>query len=116
VKVVRIIQLLVVIALIGYLLLLHNVNPQTVILPFLFSFPTAVVVAAALALGFLVGWLSGLGRVWRLGRENRRLRQQLIKLGGTAETPVIPDREAAERPRGQLSRSNSSSSTKEPLR
>lgn len=95
-RVFRVIQLLVVLALIGYLLVLHSVNPQTIILPFLISLPTSWVLSAALVLGFVVGWLSLSSRVWRLSRENRTLRQKLIKAGSILETPVIPDRKAAQ--------------------
>lgn len=94
-RVVRVIQLLVVLALIGYLLVLHSVNPQTIILPFLISLPTSWVVAASLLLGFVVGWLSLAGRVFKLGRENRALRQRLIKAGNVLQPPVIPDRTGA---------------------
>ena len=95
-KVVRIVQLLLVLALIGYLLILHNLNPQTIILPFLFALPTALVLTVAIILSFLVGWGASLGRIWRLNRENRKLERRLIELGGEPLTPVIPDRTADE--------------------
>ena len=94
-KVVRIVQLLLVLVLIGYLLILHNLNPQTIILPFLFALPTALVLTVAIILSFLVGWGVSLGRIFggltgRIGRLERRL----IELGGEPLTPVIPDRTA----------------------
>lgn len=84
-KVVRVVQLLGLLLLAGYLVVLGGVNPQTIILPFLLSLPTAWVVAASLLLGFIVGWTSLSGRVFRLNRLNRGLRQRLIKAGLEAE-------------------------------
>ncbi len=98
-RIVRVIQLLVTLALIGYLFVLHSVNPQTIILPFLISLPTSWVLTAALVLGFAVGWLSLSGRVWRLSRENRSLRQRLIKAGGALEIET-PDARAQASSRG----------------
>lgn len=92
--VVRTLQLLALLLVLGYLLLLGYANPQTIVLPFLLSLPTAWVVAAALLLGALVGWLSLSGRVFRLNRENRGLRQRLIKAGLEAE----PHEEPAAKP------------------
>ena len=91
-KVVRIVQLFLVLALIAYLVILHNMNPQSVRLPFLIPLPTAFVVTGVIVLSFLAGWGAVLGRVWRLSRENRRLERRLIELGEEPETPVIPDR------------------------
>ena len=81
----RVVQLLGLLLLAGYLVVLGSVNPQTIILPFLLSLPTAWVVAAALLLGLFVGWTSLVGRVFRLNRLNRGLRQRLIKAGLEAE-------------------------------
>ncbi len=83
--VVRALQLFALLLVLGYLVLLGYANPQTIILPFLLSLPTAWVLAAALLLGALGGWLSLSGRVFRLNRENRGLRQRLIKAGLEAE-------------------------------
>lgn len=84
-RVVRAFQLVGILLLLGYLVLLHYANPQTVRLPFLIWLPTAWVVGVALLLGFFGGWLSLSPRVLRLGRENRTLRQRLIKAGLEAE-------------------------------
>lgn len=89
-------QLLSLLLLAGYLVLLNYANPQTVRLPFLIWLPTAWVVTAALLLGFIVGWVSLSGRVFRLNRENRGLRQRLIKAGLEAE-PVSPPERAPKR-------------------
>ncbi len=91
-KVIRIVQLILVLALIAYLLILHNINPQTIILPFLLPLPTALVLAVTIILSFLAGWGASFGRIWTLSRENRKLERRLIELGEEPETPVIPDR------------------------
>jgi hypothetical protein len=98
VKIFRVIQLLALGALIGYLVVLHNVNPQIVILPFLISLPVSWAVGASLLLGFLVGWLAVSGHAWRLARENRVLRQKLVKAGSILE-PTLTERDAGRRPR-----------------
>ena len=91
-KVARVLQILALLLVVGYLVLLGYANPQTIILPFLLSLPTAWVLAAALLLGALVGWLSLSGRVFRLNRENRGLRQRLIKAGLEAEPEEPTDK------------------------
>lgn len=100
--VVRALQLLALMLVLAYLLLLGYANPQTIILPFLPSLPTAWGVAAALLLGFLAGWLSLSGRVFKLNRENRGLRQRLIKAGLEAapleERPLKPRRQKPAEP------------------
>ena len=93
-KVIRIVQLILVLALIAYLLILHNINPQTIILPFLLPLPTALVLTITIILSFLAGWSASLGRIWTLSRENRKLERRLIELGEEPEEPVIPDRSA----------------------
>ncbi len=90
-KVARVLQILALLLVVGYLVLLGYANPQTIILPFLLSLPTAWVLATALLLGALVGWLSLSGRVFRLNRENRGLRQRLIKAGLEAEPEEHPN-------------------------
>ena len=104
--VVRALQLFALLLIVGYLVLLGYANPQTIILPFLLSLPTAWVLAAALLLGALGGWLSLSGRVFRLNRENRGLRQRLIKAGLEAE-PEEPTNRAG---------GNAGTSDKPPLR
>ncbi len=90
--VVRALQLFALMLVVGYLVVLSYANPQTIILPFLLSLPTAWVLAAALLLGALGGWLSLSGRVFRLNRENRGLRQRLIKAGLEAEPEEHPNK------------------------
>lgn len=91
-RVVRILQLIGLALLTVYLFILDSANPQTVKLPFLISLPTAWVVALALVLGFVVGWLSLIGRVARFRRENRALNQRLIKAGLEPAPPAPPKR------------------------
>lgn len=106
-KVVRILQLLIVLFLTGYLLLVHNANPERVQLPLLPTVPVALAVGVALVLGWLVAWLPLQGTQWRLYRDNARLRQRQDELEqalaryqntlGEPSRPVIPDRDAATR-------------------
>ena len=91
-KLVRVLQLLALLLLVAYLVLLGYANPQTVRLPLLIWLPTAWVVVIALLLGFVVGWLSLSRRVFRLNRENRGLRQRLIKAGLEAEPVPAQER------------------------
>lgn len=100
-KAVRILQIFVVIALVVYFVLLHAANPTLIDLPFFLALPPALVVAMALVVGWLLGWLPGRIAVWRRARELRRLRQRVAELeqhvpsyDKTPEenTPVIPDR------------------------
>ncbi len=97
--VIRALHLFALLLLLGYLVLLGYANPQTIILPLLPSLPTAWVVAITLLVGFLVGWLSLSGRVFKLNRENRGLRQRLIKAGLEAE-PLVerPARSRRQKP------------------
>lgn len=82
---VRAVQLLGLLLLVLYLAVVRQANPNTIHLPLLISLPTEWVVALALLGGFIAGWLSLSGRVFRLNRENRGLRQRLIKAGLEAE-------------------------------
>ncbi len=100
-KVARILQFLVLLALAGYLLLLHNGNAVNVNLPFLIDLPAALVLAVALALGWFLGWFPAWLVSWRKERELRRLRRRLAELEQRPDyqaarlepsEPVIPDR------------------------
>lgn len=102
-KALRIVQIVVLVALVGYLSLLHQANPANLALPFMISTPPAFVVAIALALGWLVGWLPGTLSGWRRERELRRAQRRIAELEAQllpAEPdewtqPVIPDRNPA---------------------
>ena len=93
-------QILGLLLLVVYLALIGRANPNTVFLPLLLPLPTEWVIAVALLLGFLVGWLSLSGRVYRLNRQNKALHQQLIKAGlETEPAPPEPARKGLESPR-----------------
>lgn len=103
-KVLRIIQILLLVALGGYLVLLHNDNPGFLRLPFVISLPPALVVTLALLVGWLVGWLPTRMALWRRRREIRRLQQRVSELEqhlpsydspASEGPPVIPDRAVA---------------------
>lgn len=104
-KAVRLLQIVIVLAAGAYLALLHDMNETNVALPFLMSFPPAVVILMALLLGWLLGWLPamvrGMGRKRELSRLRRRVaeleEENLLLTGGDPEPPVIPDRRPAER-------------------
>lgn len=97
-RVVRSLQLVGLALLSVYLFILNSANPQTVKLPFILSLPTAWVVALALIVGFVVGWLALIGRVARFRRENRALNQRLIKAGLEPAPPRTPKRSRTREP------------------
>ena len=102
----RIIQVVLVIALIIYLALLNRANPDSSItLPltdrFLPPLPPAWVLALVIVASWLVGWLPGRLVLWRKGREVRQLRRKIQELEQHVPSydqdrqgakPVIPDR------------------------
>ena len=102
----RIIQVVLVIALIFYLVLLNRNNPDSSIaLPltdrFLPPLPPAWVLALVIVASWLVGWLPGRLVLWRKGREVRQLRRKIQELEQHVPSydqdrqgakPVIPDR------------------------
>jgi|GEM_PF-1131830 len=102
VKAVRIIQFLFFALLIVYLILLHNANPSSILLPFLLPLPPAFVIVVALLGGWLMGWLPNRLLLWRRKREIRKLSRRVAELEQhvptydkntqSRRTPVIPDR------------------------
>ena len=99
-RIVRVLQILGLLLLVVYLALIDRANPNTIFLPLLLPLPTEWVIAIALLLGFIVGWLSLSGRVFRLNRQNKALHQQLIKAGlETEPAPPEPARKGLESPR-----------------
>ncbi len=106
-KAFRIIQIIVLVVIVAYLFLVNNYNPTWTELPFLFSLPSAVVIAIALAFGWLIGWLFGLSSTWGKTREVSRLKKRVaelerneptvtaVNIGREPEAPVIPDRSPA---------------------
>ncbi len=115
VKVGRIVGIVLLVLLVLYMLLFHAANPVLLALPWLNVFvpplPASYIVAFALVVGFLVGWLPARLLAWRRGREVKRLEKRLVELEpvpavavtdtGTypnPEYPVIPDRGAQHEP------------------
>ncbi len=101
-KALRVAQIVALVLIAIYVLLFHNVNPDHVRLPLLFSVPPAVVVALTAVIAWLVGWLPGRARVWRLERRLHRAEADREVLAtelertrrGEPSQPVIPDRDA----------------------
>lgn len=101
-KALRVAQIVALVLVAIYVLLFHNVNPDHVRMPLLFSVPPAVVVALAIVLAWLVGWVPGRTRAWRLERRLRRAEadREVLALElararrGEPSDPVIPDRDA----------------------
>ena len=78
----RLLALIVVAVLAG---LFASVNPQPVRVNFLVGsgeLRLAYLLLGVVAIGMLLGWLAGLPRRWRSGRELRRLRAQHRRLEG----------------------------------
>jgi uncharacterized integral membrane protein len=107
VKALRIVQIIILIALVAYLFLMNNYNPQWLELPFVISLPSALVVGIGLVVGWLVGWAFGQSGNWSRNRELSRLKKRVaelekqeprvtaVNISRDAETPVIPDRTVA---------------------
>jgi uncharacterized membrane protein (DUF485 family) len=107
VKALRIIQIVILLALVAYLFLMNNYNPQWLELPFLISLPSALVVGIGLLLGWFVGWIFGQSGNWSKNRELSRLKKRVaelekqeprvtaVNISRDPETPVIPDRTVA---------------------
>ena len=87
-KFARTLQIIILVLLVGYLMLVGYKNPNTIILPLFIPLPTEWVLGLALVMGFLAGWVSLSGRVFRLNRQNRVLHQRLIKAGLDESEPV----------------------------
>ncbi len=103
-RVFRFFLVLLLVLLIVYLAVLGAANPQTVDLLFFIPLPTAWVVGIALLLGFVFGWVSLASRVLGLQRENRSLRQRLIRAGlETPHTTQTPGRSSL-KPRDEMTR------------
>lgn len=107
-KALRVVQIVLLVLVVIYLLLFHNVNPEQVRLPLLISVPPSLVVVLAIVVAWLVGWLPGRTRVWQLERRVRRAeadRQALadeLDRGRRTEPSeaVIPDRDTPSLQRG----------------
>ena len=101
-KVARIFQFILLVVVALYLLWLHSANQDFVNLPGLLDLPAAVVIAVALLLGWLMGWLPTRLALWRKRREILKLQKRVEALERRLPTyqterysdddPVIPDR------------------------
>lgn len=104
-KAFRIIQIILLIALVGYLFWLNTFPSNNwIYLPLLFSVPAGVVLGAALILGWLLGWFGGRTALWAKGREIKKLQKRVTELEAQTTavrvvapenkdaTPIIPDR------------------------
>lgn len=94
-KSVRIVRVILIVALAAYLWLFHTANRQQVELPILSTIlpplPVAYVVAAALIIGWAVGFVPARLRVWRRGRELSKLRARVAELeAASAEPHYVP--------------------------
>jgi uncharacterized integral membrane protein len=104
VKAFRIIQIVILVALVGYLFWLNNWNSQWIELPFLISLPSGVIIGAGILLGWIIGWAFGGSGTWSKTREVSRLKKRIaelekgepritaVNISRDAEPPVIPDR------------------------
>lgn len=107
-KALRIVQLVALVLVAVYVVLFHYANPETVRMPLLISVPPSLVVVLAIAIAWLVGWLPGRARLWRLERRLHRAEADRQVLAGEMDRsrrgepsdPVIPDRDAAKLRRG----------------
>jgi uncharacterized integral membrane protein len=108
VKALRIVQVVALVLVAVYVLLFHNANPATVAMPLLWSMPPALVFALVAIVAWLVGWLPGRLRTWRLERRVQRAEADREVLAaelerarrGEPSEPVIPDRDAGGLRRG----------------
>lgn len=98
-RIVRIVQIVVVVLAIVYLAIVQNANPAPLALPGLLPLPVWLVVALTAVLSFLAGWLPATLRAWRRGREMARLERHVADLEShlpsydrDRSAPVIPDR------------------------
>lgn len=97
-KVARIFGFIVLVVVVAYLWWLYSANQAYVNLPGLIDLPAGIVVALALLLGWLVGWLPARFALWRRGREIAKLRARVAELEGSTgfervgtRDPFIPD-------------------------
>jgi uncharacterized membrane protein (DUF485 family) len=103
VKAFRIIQIILLVLVVGYLFWLNAFNPTWIEIPLLFSLPAALAIGIGVIVGWLVGWFTGRSSSWSKGREIKKLNKRIAELESqtpairaatpTGETaPIIPDR------------------------
>ncbi len=107
-KALRIVQIVALVLVAVYVVLFHYANPETVRLPLLISVPPSLILVLTALIAWLVGWLPGRARLWRVERRLRRVDADRQVLAGEIDRtrrgepsdPVIPDRDAAAVRRG----------------
>ncbi len=99
-KALRIAQVIALVLVAVYVLLFHNANPGTIELPLLGRVPPSLLVVSVAVLAWLIGWLPGRLRSWRLERklaatqaERDTLSTDLARAQRSEPSdPIIPDR------------------------
>lgn len=107
-KVVRILQVLALAVLAGYLVVFQSANPNPVTLPFVGAVSPALLLAGAVLAAWLLGYAPARWRAWTLARRLKQLEKDHATLQLELESarrsepsdPVIPDRASANIPRG----------------
>jgi len=100
VKALRIAQVIALVLVAVYVLLFHNANPGMVELPLAGPVPPSLLVATVAVVAWLIGWLPGRMRTWRLERkltaaqaERDTLSTDLARARRPEPSdPIIPDR------------------------
>jgi uncharacterized integral membrane protein len=100
VKALRIAQVIALVLVAVYVLLFHNANPGTVDMPLLPAMPPALLVATVAVVAWLIGWLPGRLRIWRLERKLAAAHAERDSLStdlaharrAEPSDPIIPDR------------------------
>ncbi len=111
----RILQLVMLVVVAGYLLLLHQLNPANVLMPFFLSMPPALLVVIALLLGYLYGFIPARLTLWRRNRELQGLKKRLSELesrvssptqvSNEVQPPVLPEPSSGDVAEGSISTS-----------
>ncbi|MFU8887796.1 MAG: hypothetical protein ACNA8N_04235 [Trueperaceae bacterium] len=99
-KALRIAQVIALVLVAIYVLLFHNANPGTVEMPLVGPVPPSLLVAVVGVVAWLIGWLPGRLRNWRLERkvaatqaERDALSTDLARARRSEPSdPIIPDR------------------------
>ncbi|MFO8149595.1 MAG: hypothetical protein R6T93_04835 [Trueperaceae bacterium] len=99
-KALRIAQVIALVLVAVYVLLFHNANPGTVEMPLFGPMPPSLLVAAVAVVAWLIGWLPGRLRIWRLERKLTATQAERDTLSTDLDRarrsepsdPIIPDR------------------------
>ena len=99
-KALRIAQVIALVLVAVYVLLFHNANPGPVDMPLVGPVPPSLLVAVVAVVAWLIGWMPGRLRSWRLERkltaaqaERDTLSTDLARARRAEPSdPIIPDR------------------------